>query len=112
MKEKSERAIVNDLCAILFFSLGGAAAYLYGGGDWNKAMLVVTLFNFLYFMGTAFFVKTIFRERGNPKWEATARIYHVLILFVPLACGYPWMTLPFVVPLIRTFLLAGSKCVR
>ncbi|WP_343224441.1 YwiC-like family protein [Paenibacillus sp. ACRRX] len=109
VKHKSERAIVNDLCAILIFSLGGAVAYLFGSGGWDKTMLMVTLINFLYFMGTAFFVKTIFRERGNKQWEATARTYHVLILFVSWACGYPWMTLPFVIPLIRTFLLAGKQ---
>lgn len=109
VKRKSERAIVNDLCAILIFSLGGAAAYLYGGGGWDKAMLAVTLFNFLYFMGTALFVKTIFRERGNPKWRTAAYLYHVLILVVPWACGYPWMTLPFVFPLIRTFLFTGKQ---
>ncbi|MFD0618469.1 YwiC-like family protein [Paenibacillus sp. GCM10027629] len=109
VKQKSERAIVNDLCAILLFSLGGAAAYLFGGGGWDSTMLAVVGFNFLYFMGTAFFVKTIFRERGNMKWEAAARIYHVLMLFVPWVCGYPWMTLPFVFPLIRTLLFAGKQ---
>jgi hypothetical protein len=109
VKQKSERAIVNDLCAILIFSLGGAAAYLFGGGSWDWTMLVVALFNFLYFLGTAFFVKTIFRERGNSKWKIAAYIYHVLILFVPWACGYPWMMLPFVFPLIRTILFAGKQ---
>lgn len=109
VKQRAERALVNDLCAILIFSIGGAAAYLYGDGDWNLTMLFVVLFNFLYFMGTAFFVKTIFRERGNKKWEAAARIYHILLLFIPWACGYPWMTLPFIIPLIRTLLLAGKQ---
>lgn len=109
VKQKSERAIVNDLCAILIFSLGGAAAYLFGGGTWDRVMLIVTLLNFLYFMGTAFFVKTIFRERGNKKWEYTSRIYHVLILFIPWLCGYPWMTLPFLFPLIRALILTGKQ---
>lgn len=53
-------------------------------------------------MGTAFFVKTIFRERDNKRWEAAARIYHILLLFIPWACGYLWMTLPFIISLIRT----------
>lgn len=109
VQQKSERAIINDLCAILIFSLGGAAAYLYGDGSWDWTMLAVTLFNFIYFLGTAFFVKTIFRERGNPKWKAAAIVYHVLIMVVPWACGYPWMTLPFVFPLIRTLLFAGKS---
>ena len=109
VKQKSERAIINDLCAILIFALGGAAAYLYGGGGWDWTMLAVTVFNFIYFLGTAFFVKTIFRERGNPKWKTAANLYHVLIMVVPWGLGYPWMMLPFVFPLIRTFLFAGKQ---
>lgn len=108
VKRNSERAIVNDMCAILIFSLGGAAAYRFGGGGWDQAMLTVTLFNFMYFMGTAMFVKTIFRERGSKKWKAAAMIYHMLILIVPWAIGYPWMTLPFAFPLLRTLLFAGK----
>lgn len=109
VKQKSERAIINDLCAILIFSLGGAASYLLGGGDFNQVMLEIVIFNFAYFMGTAFFVKTIFRERGNRRWETAARIYHVLILIIPWLVGHLWMTLPFVFPLVRTFLFAGKQ---
>jgi len=31
------------------------------------------------------------------------------LLFIPWACGDPWMTLPFIIPLIRTLLFAGKK---
>lgn len=108
VKQKNERAIVNDLCAIIIFSLGGAASYLYGGGIFGREMLAIVVLNFAYFMGTAFFVKTIFRERGNRMWQAAARIYHVLILFVPWILGMPWMTIPYIFPLIRTFLFTGK----
>lgn len=109
VKHKSERAIFNDFCAILIFSLGGAASYLLGGGGWNLEMLTIVIYNFIYFMGTAFFVKTIFRERGKAVWKNTALIYHVLILLVPWILGQPWMILPFLYPLIRTFLFSGKS---
>ncbi|MGG3279180.1 YwiC-like family protein [Paenibacillus solani] len=49
VRRKKERAVFNDLCAILIFSLGGAAAYLLGGG-WDRMMVLIILYNVLYFM--------------------------------------------------------------
>lgn len=106
-KRKSERAIVNDLCAILIFSIGGAAAYLYGGGGWDRRMAAVVLLSFLYFTGTAFFVKSVFRERKNRRWAVYAWIYHLAILFAPWAIGYPYLTFAFLFPAARSIALAG-----
>lgn len=108
VKQKAERAILNDFCAIVIFSLGGAASYLYGGGSWDAEMLTIVLYNLIYFMGTALFVKTIFRERGNSAWEKAAKIYHIIILFIPFLLGQPWMALPFIFPLVRTYLFSGK----
>lgn len=109
VKRKSEREIVNDLCAILIFSLGGAAAYLIGGGYWDRMMLLVVLFNFLYFTGTVFFVKSVFRKRGNPSWSLAARFYHVLLLIVPWIVGLPWLTLAYLLATLRAFRYAGKQ---
>lgn len=109
VKQKAERAILNDFCAIVIFSLGGAASYLYGGGSWDAEMLTIVIYNLIYFMGTALFVKTIFRERGNSAWEKAAKIYHILILFIPFLLGQPWMVLPFNFPLVRTYLFSGKS---
>lgn len=106
-KRKSERAIWNDLCGILIFSLGGAAAYLYGGGGWDRDMAAIVLFSFLYFSGTAFFVKSVFRERKNKRWTGYAWACHLLLPFVPLALGYPNLAFAFLFPLARALALAG-----
>lgn len=108
-KRKSERAVVNDLCAILIFSIGGAAAYLLGEGGWDKTMWAVVLFSFMHFTGSVFFVKTVFRERANKRWLAYARIYHVLLLAVPWMVGYPWLIIPYVFSTARTFIFAGKS---
>lgn len=108
-KHKSERAMVNDLCAILIFSIGGAAAYLFGGGVWDKTMAAVVLFSFLHFTGSAFFVKTVFRERTNKRWITYARVYHGLLLIVPWAVGYPWLIIPYIFSTVRTFAFAGKS---
>ncbi|MGG0821923.1 YwiC-like family protein [Paenibacillus turicensis] len=108
-KQKKERALLNDICAIFSFSLAAAAAYLVGGGTWNLTMLQVVLVNFVYFIGTAFFVKTVFRERLSKQWRVYAKVYHVLALLVPFAIGQPWVILAFIFPALRTFLYAGKK---
>ncbi|TMV50333.1 hypothetical protein FE783_12340 [Paenibacillus mesophilus] len=108
-KRKSERAMVNDVCAILIFSIGGAAAYLLGGGEWDKTMAAVVLFSFLHFTGSAFFVKTVFRERTNKRWISYAYVYHGLLLVIPWSFGYPLLTLPYIFSAARTFAYAGKS---
>jgi hypothetical protein len=107
-RRKSERAILNDLCAILLFSMGGAAAYLFAGGSWNGTMAAVVMFSFLHFMGSAFFVKTVFRERGNRYWSASSRIYHVLLLVLPWVAGYPWMIAAYGFSALKAWIYTGK----
>ncbi|MEC0369466.1 YwiC-like family protein [Paenibacillus chibensis] len=108
VRHKSERALLNDMCAILLFCSGGAAAFMLGGGTWGRELFEVLLFNFLYFMGTVFFVKSVFRERKNKRWTAYAVVYHTLALAVPLFTLHPWMCMPFLYPLIKTVIYAGK----
>jgi hypothetical protein len=108
-KRKSEREMLNDLCALLIFSLGGAAAYFMGGGGWDQTMVMVVLFNFLYFTGTVFFVKSIFRKRGNKRFLIVAIIYHMSLLIIPWIVGAPWMMLSYIFAVVRTFAFAGKK---
>lgn len=109
VKRKSERKMINDLSAILIFSLGGAAAYLIGGQYWDRTMVLVVLFNFLYFTGTVFFVKSVFRKRGDISWTVAARIYHGLLLIVPWVVGLPWLTLAYLLATLRAFRYAGKQ---
>src|SRR5690606_35195697 len=86
---KAERALVNDLCALLIFSIGGAAAYLTGGGGWDRTMAVVVLISCLFFIGSVFFVKSVFRERTNADWLRASYVYHGLLLAAPVIAGKP-----------------------
>ncbi len=107
-KRKSERALLNDGCAILVFTIGGAAAYLFGGGGWDKMMAMIVIFSFLHFMGTVFFIKTVFRERSNKRYTNYAYFYHSILLILPSVMGFPWMTIPYVLSIIRVFVFAGK----
>lgn len=104
---KAERALANDLCAILSFSMGGGAAYLLGAGGSDATMVGVVLFSFLYFAGSAFFVKTVFRERGHLGWLRCAKGYHATIVLVAGVVWGPWMMLPFIYALFRTLRYGG-----
>jgi Ni,Fe-hydrogenase I cytochrome b subunit len=72
-------------------------------------MAALVLFNFLYFMGSAFFVKSVFRERTNKRWIAYARIYHTAAPFIPLVIGFPYMAAAFVFSSVRAFVFAGKQ---
>ncbi|WP_098742874.1 YwiC-like family protein [Paenibacillus sp. EZ-K15] len=106
--QKAERALLNDICAILLFCTGGAAAYMLGGGGFDPMLAAVVVYNFLYFTGTVFFVKSVFRERKNRRWTIYARIYHAVMLVLPVVFGNPWMCLPFLFPFIKTLLYSGK----
>lgn len=106
--QKSERAMLNNICAILIFSVGGPAAYLLSGGSWDRMMALIMLFSFLHFMGSVFFVKSVFRERKSVHWINYARLYHVLVLLIPFIVGIPWMFIPFTFSSVRTFIFAGK----
>lgn len=108
-KRRSERAILNDLSAILIFSLGGAAAYLVAGGSWDWTMFVIILFSFLQFTGSAFFVKTVFRERTSERWRRYAKGFHVALPLIPILIGFPWMWVPYLFSTVRTFMFSGKK---
>ena len=108
VKHKAERSLTNDLCAMLVFSLGGAAAYLMGNGKWDYGMAIVVLFSFLHFTGSTFFVKSVFRERINPRWVPLTRLVHMALPLIPAAVGYPWMGLAYVYSAARAFRYAGQ----
>lgn len=110
-KKKSERALVNDLSAILIFCLGGAASYWVGGGAWDYAMFVLVVLNFVYFSGTVFFVKSVFRERTNKRWVTISKIYHVVQLVIPWMLWSPLMIVPYLFSTFRAFVY-GGKLIR
>lgn len=110
-KQKKERAFINDICAIITFSLSGAAAYLIGGGVFDRWMVLIVLLNLLYFTGTAFFVKSIFRERTNKRWLWYTRIYHTVLLVIPWLIGYPLLALPFIFPFLRVLIYGGRAVI-
>ncbi|WP_149093826.1 YwiC-like family protein [Paenibacillus terrae] len=92
-KTKNERALLNDIVAILLFcSFIYPVIYMGGGEDWRVATELFLLL-VLYFIGTALYVKTIIRERKNIRYHYASIIYHLVILLFAT-----WLKLPLFVP--------------
>lgn len=97
---RRERAMVNDVVTILAACLFGLVTYQAGyspGGTilagW-RAMGAITALTFLYFVGTALYVKTMIRERGKRSWTVASVGYHALVTLAAAAA----VTLPSLPP--------------
>lgn len=76
-RKRQERALINDIAAIVSFCLIVFPVVYVGGGDsWQPAGLLFAL-ALLYFIGTALYVKTIIREKNNPAYYRASILYHV-----------------------------------
>ncbi|MEF2965780.1 YwiC-like family protein [Paenibacillus sp. M1] len=102
-RRNRERAFLNDLAAVIQFSLMTFVAYYVGNGlDWWLAAELFAL-NVLYFTGTVFYVKTIIREKNNVRFYWVSVAYHTVILGVAALLFPKWMWVPLLILLIRAF---------
>lgn len=81
-KQKRERALLNDIAAIVQFSLMVFISYQLGGGTDLRLATELFLISTLYFVGTAFYVKTIIRERNNKRFYCYSVAYHVMLMIL------------------------------
>ncbi|WP_017812307.1 YwiC-like family protein [Paenibacillus shenyangensis] len=107
-KRRNERALFNDIVAIvLFSSFIYPVVYMSGTPDWIAASKLFLL-SVLYFTGTALYVKTMIREKKNRRYYYISCVYHLLL--VVLAAGWNvWLCIPFAVLLIRAVWLPKQK---
>lgn len=68
-RQKNERALLNDICAIIVFCIGGLISYYFSMKQIDHTALFIALISFLYFLGSTFYVKTMIREKNNPKYR-------------------------------------------
>lgn len=85
---RSQRTLLNDLASVLqgclivpvaVVAAGGVAA-----GSVRPFLLVL-----LYFAGTVFYVKTMIRKRGDPKYLRASITYHSLAAVVATVIAWP-----------------------
>ncbi|GGH14606.1 YwiC-like family protein [Paenibacillus segetis] len=89
-KTKNERALINDIAAIVQFSLMVFISFEIGEGTNYSAAMELFFVSILYFVGTAFYVKTIIREKNNRSFYYFSVGYHVCLVLLSM-CFLPWM---------------------
>ncbi|TRZ39998.1 hypothetical protein CEQ21_03390 [Niallia circulans] len=112
IKIRQERSLWNNLSGILIFSLGGIAAYIIGQGSLTKDAIILLIITTLYFMSSAFYVKSLIRERKNTAFKRRSHIYHGLLLLVPFLLNIPWLVIAYVPSVCKDFLTSRKEAIK
>ena len=107
-RQKNERALLNDICAIIVFCIGGLISYYFSMKQIDKTAVFLALISFFYFLGSTFYVKTMIREKNNPKYRLISWGYHIVLTVIVFAID-PLCSLIFVPSVIRAIILYGKK---
>ena len=108
-KQKNERALANDIVAIINFGIGGLASYYYGTGNLDETAFNIFSYIFLFFLGTTFYVKTMIREKMNARYKYLSFGYHIGLVTVFMLLGKFIVALAYVSSAIRAIALYGKK---
>lgn len=106
-KTKNERALANDIVAIINFGIGGLASYYFGMGTLDYPAFLIFSYCFLFFLGTTFYVKTMIREKKNPRYKYISWGYHLGIIIVFMLMGQYIVALAYVSSAVRAITLYG-----
>ncbi|WP_053217181.1 YwiC-like family protein [Virgibacillus senegalensis] len=107
-KRKKERAFFNDVAAVITFCIGGLASYFLGTGIIDQTALVLASYNFLFFFGSIFYVKTMIREKKNRQFYYLSWIYHLLLTAGSFFIGGFWLAIAYVPSLLRAWFMPGK----
>ncbi len=99
-KTKNERALLNDISAIVAFCLIIYPVFYVGQGESWRTATELLLLAVLYFVGTAFYVKTVIRERNNITFYYGSVGYHLLFAAAGLFL-FPSLVVPLLILLLR-----------
>lgn len=89
VRTKRERHFVNDLLGITALTMMLPVSAGIGGGAAADDLLFGMAANVLYFTGSVFFVKGVFRERNNRPFHLAGAAYHLLLLALPFLLSLP-----------------------
>ncbi len=109
---KQERHLLNDLSGIAILSLGAPAAFVIGSGDPISNGLLLWGIVIVYFFGTAFYVKSLIRERTNTSFHKKSHLYHGLILLLPWLIGTPKFALALLPSALKDWFTPRKRALR
>ncbi|MDT8861314.1 YwiC-like family protein [Alkalihalobacillus sp. MEB130] len=109
IKKKNERSLLNNISGIITFGLGGVAAVILGGGSILDEAIFLLLYVTFYFTGSAFYVKSLIRERKNHRFRIISHTYHVLLLLVPVLIGQPLLAVAYFPGSVKDWITTRKK---
>lgn len=109
VKQKDERALLNDLSSIIIFALAGMGAYYFPHSQWDEKIYWVALYPSLFFIGVTLYVKSVMRERKNPRYLQISILFHFLCIVSFIFIKKYLIAFAFIPPFIRTIVLPKRK---
>lgn len=103
-----DRALGNDLSAIIVFSIAGLASGYLPKGDLVSEVWTVFFASILFFTGSTFFVKTMIREKKNQKYKWISWIFHMAIIAATIVTGKWVLAAAYIPSLIRAVVFYGK----
>lgn len=108
-KGNNDRALLNDIAAIIVFASGGLLGYWAGAEHLDGWAWFVFFQSILFFVGSAFYVKSMIREKKNKRFQYYSWGYHAALPFLSLAFGAGWAVIAFIPSSFRAWYLYGKK---
>lgn len=103
-----ERALGNDISAIIVFAIAGLASSYLPNGEINRASILVFSVSILFFVGCTFYVKTMIREKKNLTYKWISWSYHIGIVLIWAIVG-EWLIVVALLPsLLRAVFFYGK----
>lgn len=105
-KQKDERNLINDIAGILTFGLVGMASYYLATAEYNWAIL---LHPTLFFIATTLYIKSVARERKNPRYLTFSLTLHCALCLCYLLFGDFLIAFAYAVAFARAFILPKKR---
>jgi hypothetical protein len=102
-----DRALINDISAIIAFSLAGVGSGFIVSGTIHTGLILVFICSTLFFLGSTFYVKSMIRERKNSHFKWISWIYHLIVVMVWLVLGEWYILLAFMPSFLRSIVFYG-----
>lgn len=109
---KRERNLLNDISGIAILSLGLPAAYIIGSNELTVTAIALWMIVTIHFTASAFYVKSLIRERRNKRFHKVSHMYHILLLIVPWIIGHGALMWVYVPSALRDFVTPRGKAMR
>lgn len=106
--KNNDRAFLNDISAILTFSIAGVASSYFYNGSINDNTILIFIASILFFTGSTFYVKTMIREKKNQQFKWVSWGYHVIVPVIWAVLGEWVVAIAFIPSLMRAIYMYGK----